>query len=244
MREHSVASANVEHVNDEHVNEQVIRRSPSGAPRRFPVAEPKMEDPVIMNRREALARLMAVTGTMAIGAELFLSGCRAPEAKRRTEPFTAAEMALLDEIGETIIPTTDSPGAKAAGVGPFMAATAKDCYDDAAWSSFRRGLEQVDAASRKRNGRSFMQSTPSERTALLNDLDREQREHTRGRPRADAPHYFRLMKELTLVGYFTSEVGCTKALRYVETPGSYDGNLPYRKGDRAFYNPSRRISLS
>jgi hypothetical protein len=51
------------------------------------------------------------------------------------------------------------------------------------------------------------------------------------------------MKELTLVGYFTSEIGCTKALRYVESPGSYDGNLPYKKGDRAFYNPSRRLSV-
>ena len=203
-----------------------------------------MEDPVIMNRREALARLMAITGTMAIGAEVFLSGCRAPEAKKRTEPLTPAELLLLDEIGETIIPATDTPGAKAAGVGPFMAATAKDVYDDSAYASFRSGLGKIDAASRKRNGKSFMESTPSDRTTLLNELDREQRKHTREKPRTDPPHYFRLMKELTLVGYFTSEIGCTKALRYVESPGSYDGNLPYKKGDRAFYNPSRRLSFS
>jgi hypothetical protein len=202
----------------------------------------EMEDPVLMNRREALARLMAITGTVAIGAELFLTGCRATDARKRTEPLTAAELALLDEIGETIIPATDSPGAKAAGVGPFMAATAKDCYDDAAYASFRSGIEQIDKASRKRNGKSFMESTPAERTALLNDLDREQRTHSREKSRTDPPHYFRLMKELTLVGYFTSEIGCTKALRYVESPGSYDGNLPYKKGDRAFYNPSRRLA--
>jgi hypothetical protein len=210
----------------------------------FAVAELKMEDPVIMNRREALERLMAITGTMAIGAELFLSGCHAPEAQNRTEPLTAAELALLDEIAETIIPTTDSPGAKAAGVGPFMAKTAKECYDDPTYASFRSGLEKTDKASRKRNGTSFMESTPSERTALLNDLDREQRKYAQEKSRSDPPHYFRLMKELTLVGYFTSEIGCTKALRYVETPGSYDGNLPYKKGDRAFFNPARRISIS
>ena len=202
----------------------------------------EMEDAVMMNRREALARLMAITGTMAIGDELFVTGCRAPEAKKRTEPVTAAEIALLGEIGETIIPTTDTPGAKAAGIGAFMAATAKDCYDDAAYASFRSGLEQIDKASRKRNGKSFMESTPAERTALLNELDVEQRKHLREKSRTDAPHYFRLMKELTLVGYFTSEIGCTKALRYVESPGSYDGNLPYKKGDRAFYNPSRRLA--
>ena len=51
------------------------------------------------------------------------------------------------------------------------------------------------------------------------------------------------MKELVIVGYFTSEVGCTKALRYVESPGSYDGDAAYEKGDRAFFNPSRRIGL-
>jgi hypothetical protein len=52
---------------------------------------------------------------------------------------------------------------------------------------------------------------------------------------ADIPnHYFRMMKELTLLGYFTSEVGATKALRYIETPGHYDGCMPYKKGDKAW----------
>jgi Gluconate 2-dehydrogenase subunit 3 len=208
------------------------------------LAEVKTDDPATMNRREALARLMAITGTMAIGAELFLTGCRAPDAKHRTEPLTAAEMSLLDEVAETIIPTTDTPGAKAAGVGAFIAATAKACYDDATYASFRGGLAKLDRASRKRSGKPFLESIASDRTALLNELDREQRKHSQDRGRDEAPHYFRLMKELTLVGYFTSEIGCTKALRYVESPGSYDGNLPYKKGDRAFFNPSRRISVS
>src|SRR4051812_25239139 len=202
-----------------------------------------MEDPVRINRRDALARLMAITGTVAIGAELFLTGCRSPDAAKRTEPLAPAELVLLDEIAETIIPTTDSPGAKAAGVGPFIAATARDCYDDAAYASFTGGLAKIDAASRKRSGKSFVESSPSERTSLLEELDREQRSYTQERKGDDAPHYFRLMKELTLVGYFTSEIGCTKALRYVESPGSYDGNLVYHKGDRSFYNPARRINV-
>ena len=159
-----------------------------------------MEDSVRINRRDALARLMAITGTVAIGAELFLTGCRSPDAAKRTEPLTPAELALLDEIAETIIPTTDSPGAKAAGVGPFIAATARDCYDDAAYASFRGGLAKIDAASRKRSGKSFVESSASERTSLLEELDREQRAYTQERKGDDAPHYFRLMKELTLTG--------------------------------------------
>jgi hypothetical protein len=203
----------------------------------------EVNDAERMNRREALARLAAITGAVAIGAESFLTGCRAPDAANRTQPFSTSELALLDEIGETIIPTTDTPGAKAVGIGGFMATTATECYNDAAYAAFRRGLEQIDSASKKRNGKTFMDSTPAERTALLNDLEREQRAHARDRAPADGPHYFRLMKELTLIGFFTSEIGCTKALRYVEAPGRFDGDLPYKKGDRAFYNPSRRIPL-
>jgi hypothetical protein len=52
---------------------------------------------------------------------------------------------------------------------------------------------------------------------------------------ADSPtHYFRMMKELTLLGYFTSEIGCTQAQRYAETPGRYDPCVPYKAGDKAW----------
>jgi hypothetical protein len=47
-------------------------------------------------------------------------------------------------------------------------------------------------------------------------------------------HYFRMMKELTLLGYFTSEIGYTKAQRYVESPGRFDPCVPYRVGEKSF----------
>ena len=51
----------------------------------------------------------------------------------------------------------------------------------------------------------------------------------------DAPtHYFRMMKELALLGYFTSEIGYTKAMRYVESPGRFDPCTPYAKGEPAW----------
>ena len=51
----------------------------------------------------------------------------------------------------------------------------------------------------------------------------------------DSPaHYFRMMKELTLLGYFTSEIGCTKAQQYVETPARFDPCVDYKPGDRAW----------
>ena len=74
---------------------------------------------------------------------------------------------------------------------------------------------------------------------MLSALDREQA--AQEKKRGETPHYFAMMKELTLLGYFSSETGCTKALRYAETPGAYDGDVPYHKGDRAWFDPTRRV---
>jgi hypothetical protein len=191
-----------------------------------------------MDRRAALARLAAITGSIALGGELFVTGCRRTD-KRAATPFTASDVALLDEIGETILPTTDTPGAKSVGIGAFMTMMVSECYDDDAHAAFQSGLADIDAASRSRHGRLFLQCTASERHEILSVLDREQA--ARKKNRGEMPHYFTMMKELTLLGYFSSETGCTKALRYAETPGAYDGDVPYHKGERAWFDPTRRV---
>ena len=75
-----------------------------------------------------------------------------------------------------------------------------------------------------------------ERTAFLNDLDREQKLYTAKKKNSDPVHYFRVMKELTILGYFSSEIGSTQALRFIEVPGSFNGSAPYKKGDRAWFS--------
>ncbi|HEX7237915.1 MAG TPA: gluconate 2-dehydrogenase subunit 3 family protein, partial [Gammaproteobacteria bacterium] len=83
-------------------------------------------------------------------------------------------------------------------------------------------------------GGGFMASSPAQRVALLERLDREAIEYMR-RPGADArPHYFRMIKELTLLGYFTSEIGCTQALRYTEVPGRFEPCVTYTAGEKAW----------
>jgi hypothetical protein len=193
----------------------------------------------MLNRREALIRLIAATGGI-VGAEFLISGCARLDKRRRTE-FTAEDLALLDEIAETIIPATDTPGARAAGVGAFMALVVNDCYDDETHVVFERGLDAVDKASRGRHGKPFMASTPAERTALLGAIDAEARAHESTKRAGEPPHYFRLMRELAIIGYFSSEIGSTQALRYIESPGAYRGDEPYAQGDRHWYNPSRRL---
>ena len=95
-------------------------------------------------------------------------------------------------------------------------------------------MNKLQDASKKKFDKNFMEATPQQRHDLLVELDKEQKEHSKNKKKEDPSHYFRLMKELTLLGYFTSEIGATKALRYVESPGRYEGCVDYKKGDKAW----------
>lgn len=206
-----------------------------------------------MTRRDVIQRVTALLGGAAIaGSDRLLAFTFDDEALAQTMArgvgaFSVSDIALLDEIAETILPETSSPGAKAAKTGAFMALMVTDAYTDLAREVFRDGMRQVDAASVTANGVAFMSASPAQRLALVQSLDREQKEAMDRRlpaptNRAPAPetpqdepaHYFRMMKELALLGFFTSEVGCTKALRYIESPGRYDPCAPLAPGDRAW----------
>lgn len=187
-----------------------------------------------MNRREALRAVGLIMGGTVIGAQAFLSGCKNTTEEERDEAFTRSDIALLDEIGETIIPATDIPGAKAIGIGNFMTMMVLDVYEEKNQQAFREGLDKIRGNFEDRYGHAFMEGTAAERHEFLTELNNELQVE-RGEQKEDEPeHYFRIMKELTLLGYFSSEVGSTQALRYVETPGRYDPCIPYEKGDKAW----------
>jgi hypothetical protein len=200
----------------------------------------------MMNRRDALARVALLMGGAVIGADYFLTGCSPASSDKDKAQATdgasasnfkaldAKQQAYLDEVGDTILPATKTPGAKAAHVGSFMAVMVRDSYKPADQEIFTKGLEQLEAASQKLNGKGFLESTPAQRTALLTALDAEQKSYAKTKTPEQPNHYFRMIKELTLLGFFTSEVGATQALRYLPVPGKYVGNIPYKKGDRAW----------
>lgn len=256
----------------------------------------KDEDQNAITRREAIRRVTALMGGVAlIGGTAMLSGCKDNGGTSTTDttsakPFTTDDIAFLDEVADTILPTTKTPGAKAAKTGAFMALMVTDSYHAGDAKIFRDGMKALDEASKKANNMGFMAATPAQRLALLQTLDQEQKtqsdkidadrradaQHRRettapavpdsvkaGQPNAsdahlsdqrtqNAPeastdtyntagmfkspphHYFRMMKELALLGYFTSEIGCKQAQHYAETPGRYDPCIPYTKGDPAW----------
>lgn len=167
-----------------------------------------------------------------MGANAILTGCKSETGK--TAAFTEGDIAYLDEISETILPTTSTPGAKAAKVGQFMTVMVNDCYEEKDQKAFREGMDKINDLSKKQYDNTFLKITPQQRHELLVQLDKEQKEYTGKKKPEDPAHYFRMMKELTLLGYFTSEIGATQARRYVPVPGRYEGCVPYKKGDKAW----------
>jgi hypothetical protein len=187
-----------------------------------------------MDRREAISRVALLLGGTIIGADFFMqTGCKSTPEKV-SELFSTEQVSFMDEIADTILPATSTPGAKAAKVGNFMARMVKDCYLPEDQKIFTKGLTQLNDASQKKNNKKFLEATPQQRTAVLVDLDNEAKAYQKTKKKEDPNHYFRMLKELTILGYFTSEVGATKALRYMPVPGKYDGNVPYKKGDKAW----------
>jgi hypothetical protein len=196
--------------------------------------EPRQQE--LITRREAILRVSAMLGGVAlVGQSAMLAGCGQDRESAPAEGlFTAAEIAFLDEIADTILPETGTPGAKAAAVGPFIALMVADTYSPEEQQHFKMGMQSVDAECRKIHADDFMSVTAAQRLELLEKLDAEQMEYM-AEQSDDAPaHYFRMMKELTLLGYFTSEIGYTQAMRYIETPGRFDPCVPFTPGDKAW----------
>ncbi|MFT3762973.1 MAG: gluconate 2-dehydrogenase subunit 3 family protein [Pseudoxanthomonas sp.] len=189
-----------------------------------------------MERRELLKMIYAATGAAMIGMPAFVLG-QSPVPKGEGA-FSDGEVAMLDEIAETILPRTRTPGAKDAGAGPFMAQYVIDCYTAEEQATFRAGLADLD----KRAGGSFLAMKPEARTELLRALDAEARIQSiavkavseNAGTGAVETHYFTMIKQLAIFSFFTSEVGATEALRYVAVPGYYDGDMVYEPGTPAW----------
>lgn len=208
-----------------------------------------------MNRREALQRVAMILGGSVIGANLFLEGCTRSATADVSNLFAAETTERLGDLAEAILPATTTPGAKLAGVGSFIPVWVRDCYTEKQQKAFIDGFNQLDEKSKEFKGKPFQELSAEDRTAVAAALEKEakaynqkQDEETKAYREKDKlkqnelyrelelppPHWFTLFKQITMTGYFNSEMGCTQALRYVKIPGRYDGDLPYKKGDKAF----------
>ena len=181
-----------------------------------------------MTRREVLKATALVGGALIVPG--LLAGC-APdggEVAPASQPsMTQDDQALLGDIADTLLPATAaSPGAKAAGVGATVALLLTDCESLDVQRSIAAGLKTFRATCREHGG-TFAALSQAERERLLRDVDAEAL-------RVGKTHWFAALRELALSAYFSSEIGLTRAMRYVPVPGRYQGCVPLAPGQPAW----------
>ena len=180
-----------------------------------------------MNRREAIRATTLLFGGAFVASTGVFAGCRPGSKQERRQALGVEDEHLIEEVADTILPTTaSSPGAKAAGAGGAINLLLTDCYEREAQQRVAHGLGELRARSEARFSRAFITLAAAEREQMLREIDAESRD------RAD--HWFPLVRELSLRAYFSSEVGMTKALRYIAVPGRWVGCVPLEPGQPAW----------
>jgi len=178
---------------------------------------------MLLSRRDAIRGLTFTFGAAATG---FAGRAMAAEPALAWTPtaLTPDQARLVDVVAELIIPRTDTPGAREAGVPQFIDRALADYFDKAQAERLRAGLVRMDVDARAAHGDVFVALTPEQQVELLAGYDREA-SSTQGQT-AGGGHFFPLLEDLVTVGYFTSEPGATVALRYDPVPGAYHGCVP------------------
>ncbi len=185
-----------------------------------------------MNRRDALQKTLALMAGLISAptmAAILAEPNSATERALALQEFTPKIASLLAEIVETIIPTTNTPGAKAAGVHEFIPMMLADCYSEKERKNVLAGIADIDIKSDKAYKKSFIELSQEQK----NEVFRKFEEEAFAQKGGDRHAYFTI-KDLTLLGYFTSEIGATQALEYVAVPGRYDGCVPLKPGQKAW----------
>ena len=185
-----------------------------------------------IDRRAALHRVALLLGG-ALSAPAIagvLAGCQGHD--RAAAGFTPRALApaqaeLMAVVAEHIIPATDTPGAREVGAPAFIDLMLAEYYAPADRERFVAGLADLDARAEASGAHTFLRCDTGRQRAILDVVDREA---FAGR----GPHWFRTMKELTLLGYYTSEIGATKELRYAQVPGRFDGCIPFATVGRSW----------
>jgi hypothetical protein len=124
--------------------------------------------------------------------------------------FTRDELAMVDELSEMIIPTDEhSPGARAAKVAGYIDFRLADAWDAQERTDWREGLQRIDALSQEAGGKSFMQSSPEQRLAVLTRIAKNEKD-----PRQPEELFFAKLKSRVVDAYYTSEIGIKQEMEY------------------------------
>jgi gluconate 2-dehydrogenase gamma chain len=181
-----------------------------------------------MDRREALRRTaMIMGGAVSAPAILgILKGCTPKPSIDWKPVFLSSDQGVLvSQVAEIIIPKTDTPGAKEVGVPHFIDLILKDCATKEDQDNFLNGLKAFDEQAKKDHGDPFVELSAEDQAAFVKKIHDAAIEADTKEPSQKKP-FILTMKELTMLGFFTSQVGATQVLQYEAVPGSYKGCIP------------------
>jgi gluconate 2-dehydrogenase gamma chain len=196
-----------------------------------------------MTRRELIQKTTMALGYAVSGPTVMgiLNGCALKHALSYTPVFFNEEQAvIIGDLAENIIPRTNTPGAKDAGVPAFIDAFVKDVYTKEEQEKLLVELKEFNEGSRDRYHRFFIECTPDSQALYVNQVNidalKEMRNIADGWwATTKAERSFLLkMKELTILGFFSSEIGATQVLQYNPAPGPFQGCVPLEKVGKAW----------
>ena len=176
-----------------------------------------------MKRRDAIKNATLLLGyTMAVGTSAaIMNGCKAePKIDYTPEFLSMDQLKNVMYFAERILPQTDTPGAIAAGVHTFIDQTLSRFWEKEDQDKMIAGLNAFSESVTKENGKDFYQLDPADQDKIVGTLAQEEGNET----------LFRVMRELTVSGFFTSELGQTEVLNYNPVPGPYQGCVAYVAG--------------
>jgi hypothetical protein len=175
-----------------------------------------------MNRRSGIKTLLIISAGAA-----FLPSCL--QEKKKSSLFLKnikiddKEEELLSELSETIIPKTDTPGAKDVSAHLFAIMMIDDCFPPDGRDKFKKGLNEFEELSKKKFGNSFTNCTPAQRTELIQSIE------NKNVIPENAGFFYNTMKRLTIQAFISSEYYLTKVQVYKLVPGKYYGCVPVTK---------------
>jgi hypothetical protein len=177
-----------------------------------------------MNRRYLLKGIGAVAlySSFPTVVSEFLSSCNSTTKKQRAGFFSDEEFSMVESFTDILLPKTTTPGALDVQAPYFVDLVVKNCMNKSDQQLIKDGLKQAD-----KEAGNFSALSSQQKTDFIKKIDegafKENNNYT----------WFRILKKLTLIGYFTSQEGMTKALNYAKVPGEYKACIPYKKGDKA-----------
>ena len=178
-----------------------------------------------MERRDILkaSAIFLGYGLISGASVAVLNGCKADKSVDWLPSFfTEDQIGVLAEAAERIIPKTDTPGAKDALVHRYIDEAVKNNFKKEDQDRFREGVGVFDLKSQEMFNKKFVDISDEQKDQILQNLvDASKNKNDSNRD------VFPTLKSLVVAGFFTSEIGATKALIYDPIPGSYQGCIPF-----------------